>query len=78
MIDSTDAMWSTTDDARRRREVDEQFDEVGGLGETYAKRLNEAGIDSMEALADAQSDAVAEAAEVTEEQAQEWIDEAGR
>ncbi len=56
----------------------EEFEEISNLNQAHAERLNEAGIDGMEALADAQTDAVARAAEVSELQAQAWIDAAER
>lgn len=62
----------------RSEEVAERFqdqlEEIEGLGETYANRLREAGFDSMEALAEANAEAVADAAEVSREQAEEWIE----
>lgn len=57
-------------------ELTESFEQISGLGRTYVERLGEAGIDSMEALAEAQADAVAQATEVSKEQAEEWIDTA--
>lgn len=54
----------------------ESLQAVDGLGSTYAGRLREAGVDSLAALADANADLVAEAADVSETQAQKWIDAA--
>lgn len=59
-------------------ELTEEFEEISDLNRVHAERLNEAGIDGMEALADAQTDAVVRAAEVSEEQAEAWIDAAER
>lgn len=59
-------------------ELTEEFEGISDLNRVHAERLNEAGIDGMEALADAQTDAVARAAEVSEEQAEAWIDAAER
>lgn len=56
--------------------VGESIDTINGLGSTYADRLQEQGIESIEALAKATVDTVAEAAEVSHEQAEEWIEAA--
>lgn len=47
---------------------------VQGLGSTYAKRLHDAGIESVDALADRTPAEIAEAAEVSENRARTWID----
>lgn len=54
----------------------DSLEAINGLGPTYAERLLEVGIESIEALAEANADAVAEAADVTEKKAAEWIDAA--
>jgi polyhydroxyalkanoate synthase len=58
-------------------EEDGGIEAVDGIGPTYAERLRAAGIDSLAALAAAESEAVAEAAEVGVSRAQDWIDQAG-
>lgn len=45
---------------------------LGGLGETYARRLHDAGIDSLAALRDADAATVATAATVAESRARRW------
>jgi len=49
---------------------------VSGIGDTYADRLREAGIGTTAALSAADIETVAEAAEVAENRAAEWIDQA--
>lgn len=56
--------------------ADESLQAIDGLGSTYADRLREAGVDSLAALAEANVDLVAETAEVSETQAEKWIDAA--
>jgi predicted flap endonuclease-1-like 5' DNA nuclease len=50
---------------------------VHGIGDAHAESLLEAGVESLADLAEAQADAIAETAEISEEQAREWIDRAG-
>ena len=52
------------------------LESIDGIGPTYAERLREAGIDGPAALADADPEAVAEAAEVPVSRAEDWIDQA--
>lgn len=56
--------------------VGESLEAIEGIGTTYADRVREQGIDSLDALAEANADAIAEAAEVSHAQAQKWIDAA--
>lgn len=49
---------------------------INGLGPTYADRLREDGIESVDDLTTADIEAVAKSAEVPEERAQEWIEQA--
>lgn len=53
--------------------ADQSLDAVDGLGATYAGRLQEQGIETLETLAEANTTLVAEAADVTEQVADEWI-----
>lgn len=53
-----------------------QLEEIEGLGPTYADRLQGEGIESMTDLADADADRIAEIAEVAQDQAEEWVEEA--
>jgi polyhydroxyalkanoate synthase len=52
------------------------LEEIDGVGPTYAERLRESGIDSVAALADADAGTVAEAAQVGEARAEDWIEQA--
>jgi len=54
----------------------ESLDTIKGIGPTYVDRLQDQGIESFEALAEATTDTVAEVAEVSREQANEWIEAA--
>jgi predicted flap endonuclease-1-like 5' DNA nuclease len=49
---------------------------LGGLGETYAERLHEEGVDSLSAMRGADAARVAAAAGVSESRASRWIDAA--
>lgn len=51
-------------------------DDIDGVGPTYAERLVDAGFATVSDLADASADAVAEAANVSESRADEWIQQA--
>lgn len=53
--------------------VDEPLESIEGLGEAYADRLREQGIESITHLAQANTGTIADAAEVSEDQAEEWI-----
>ena len=57
--------------------ADGDLESVNGIGPTYAERLREADIDGLAALALADPEAVAEAAEVPVSRAEDWIDQAG-
>jgi polyhydroxyalkanoate synthase len=57
--------------------ADGDLESVNGIGPAYAGRLREAGIDGLAALAAADPEAVAEAAEVPVSRAEDWIDQAG-
>jgi polyhydroxyalkanoate synthase len=57
--------------------ADGDLESVNGIGPTYAERLREAGIDGLAALAVADPEAVAEAAEVPVSRAEDWIGQAG-
>ncbi len=57
--------------------ADGDLESVNGIGPTYAERLREAGIDGLAALAAADPETVAEAAEVPVSRAEDWIGQAG-
>ena len=50
--------------------------EIEGIGPTYAERLSDAGIDTVDELAEIDPETVAEAAEVSETRAESWIERA--
>ncbi|MFC7010052.1 helix-hairpin-helix domain-containing protein [Halalkalicoccus sp. GCM10025704] len=51
----------------------QDLEEIEGLGATYADRLRSYGIESIEHLSQADGETVADAAEVSEERATEWV-----
>jgi predicted flap endonuclease-1-like 5' DNA nuclease len=51
----------------------QELESIEGLGSTYADRLRQYGIQSVEHLAQADGETVADAAEISEERAGEWI-----
>jgi polyhydroxyalkanoate synthase len=54
----------------------EPVEEITGIGPTYSERLSAVDIESVEALAEADTAAVADAAEVSESRAADWITQA--
>jgi predicted flap endonuclease-1-like 5' DNA nuclease len=61
---------------KQTEEHDESLDTIDGVGQTYVDRLQDHGIESFAGLAGANTDTVAEAADVSRDQADEWIDAA--
>lgn len=58
-------------------EVEERpVEDIDGIGPTFADRLHDAGIETVADLTSAPVRTVAEAADVSEEQAEEWVREA--
>ena len=57
-------------------ESEHQLELIEGLGPTFRERLNEAGIRTIDELAGTDPDTVAEAADVSHERAEEWIEQA--
>lgn len=53
-----------------------KVDRIDGIGPTYAERLTKAGLGTVDALAAASPDRVAEAAGVSANRARTWIDSA--
>lgn len=53
-----------------------KVDSIDGIGPTYAERLTKAGLATVDALAAASPDRVAEAAGVSANRARNWIDSA--
>ena len=56
-------------------ETADDVETVDGIGPTYADRLRDAGIDTVADLASADAATVAEAAQVSESRASEWLDQ---
>lgn len=54
----------------------EPVDVIKGIGPTYAERLGEHGIETVTDLADADADAVAEAAQTSQSRVSGWIERA--
>jgi len=71
IADSTEEMVAVQVEA-----TGESLESLPGLGATYATRLQEQGIESLQTLTDANADVVAEVADVSTEQAEAWIDAA--
>ncbi len=53
-----------------------KVDSIDGIGPTYAERLTKSGLGTVDALAAASPDRVAEAAGVSANRARNWIDSA--
>ena len=64
------------DGAEERRVPSEAVDVIKGIGPTYAGRLSDAGIETVEDLAAADADDVVERADVPESRLEEWIERA--
>lgn len=56
--------------------IDAPVGEISGIGPTYSERLNSADIETVADLAQADAAAVADAAEVSESRASDWISKA--
>lgn len=56
--------------------TERELEDIDGLGSTYVQRLQEAGITSVDDLARSDAETLAEAADVSENRAQDWIDQA--
>ena len=77
-VDDTE---STPDDSEASDEPgfsdgSDQLESVYGIGPHYAEQLREAGVDSVDALADADAEEVAETVGVSVDQVAEWIESA--
>ena len=53
-----------------------EFEQIDGVGATYADRLREAGVETIADLAESDAETVAEATGVSEKRARDWIDQA--
>jgi predicted flap endonuclease-1-like 5' DNA nuclease len=71
IADSTEEMVEVQVEA-----TGESLESLPGLGATYAERLQENGIQTLQTLTEANVDVIAEAADVSTKQAQTWIDAA--
>jgi len=63
-------------DREALEETAEPVDEIRGIGPTYSERLAAVGIETVGALADTEAAEVANAAEVSESRAADWITQA--
>lgn len=64
------------DDDTADTEADDPVGEITGIGPTYSERLGETGIETVADLAAADPAGVAEAAQVSESRAADWITQA--
>ena len=73
----TETLEESTDDEQTNEQADESeavpVEEVSGIGPTYSERLADVGTETVADLASADPAAVAEAAEVSESRAEDWI-----
>lgn len=80
--DAEDVSEQPTDDSQPSDDGDassaggESVDAIKGIGPTYSDRLSEAGIETVADLADADREAVADAAKTGETKAGSWIERA--
>ena len=65
---------STVDAGSERDDDAPEIDVINGVGPTYADRLRDAGIETVDDLRAADVERVADVAEVSESRAREWID----
>lgn len=72
---TSDSEGANTDVDVDKREG-EELKSIDGIGETYANRLRSSGIESLGQLAQANSETVADVAEISEDRAKEWISSA--
>jgi polyhydroxyalkanoate synthase len=72
-----ETLEESTDDEETNEQADESeavpVEEVSGIGPTYSERLADVGTETVADLASADPTAVAEAAEVSESRAEDWI-----
>ena len=74
----TDGNATVSGDDERDAEIDDEssLETISGIGDTYAARLRESGIETTTDLAAADAATVADVAEVSESRAAEWIEDA--
>jgi predicted flap endonuclease-1-like 5' DNA nuclease len=68
---STEAETETEDEA-----AGEPTDEIKGIGPAYAERLSDAGIDTVDELAEADAESLATETDLSEKRLSEWIQRA--
>jgi len=72
--DATVSETTTAIESAAEGKADEHtLQHIDGVGQTYAKRLAEAGIETVEDLATTDTEAVADAAAISEDRASDWI-----
>ncbi len=67
---------NAVDEADVETETDTDLQTIRGIGPTYAERLRQHGIETVDELAEADPDTVAEAASVGRQRVEEWIEQA--
>ncbi|MFC7009322.1 helix-hairpin-helix domain-containing protein [Halalkalicoccus salilacus] len=72
-VDAAEDVASESADVADAEDEGQDLESIEGLGTTYADRLRQYGIQSVEHLSQADGETVADAAEVSEERATEWI-----
>ncbi|WP_336365191.1 helix-hairpin-helix domain-containing protein [Halalkalicoccus salilacus] len=72
-VDAAENVASESADVADAEDEGQNLEEIEGLGTTYADRLRQYGIQSVENLSQADGETVADAAEVSEERATEWV-----
>ena len=74
--DGQETAKESTDEPEDSEEPAESVDEIRGIGPTYSERLSAVGIETVGDLVGADETEVAEAAEVSESRAADWVTQA--
>lgn len=76
VAESEDESVDQPDAESETEETAEPVDQISGIGPTYSDRLGSAGIETVADLADSDPETIADAAQVSESRASDWIDRA--
>ncbi|MEF8820845.1 MAG: helix-hairpin-helix domain-containing protein [Halovenus sp.] len=76
VVESEDESADEPEAESEAEETAEPVDQISGIGPTYSDRLGSAGIGTVANLADSDPETVADAAQVSESRASDWIDRA--